>query len=239
VLGALPLSLFILFLAAMPQPSPTLTRIDTADLWIEPLGQAEFLTPYLQTIAAQPPNLAHAEWHSVNLPNSIEMPEYTDMPAKAPVARAWFRIHLPAEWRHPPTHSIHGGLGLMGNRIMGGPWAVWVNGQLVQTNLVNWRATWNVPLRIPLPPTQAVSDPPDILIAITYQPDDGYAMGSLFVGHMSAIDQAWSQRNLLYAGIANATGVIALALALTSLQMTMGRPREPMYFLLFANAVIW
>lgn len=242
MLGALPLSLFILFLAAMPQPSPTLTRINTADLWIEPLGQAEFLTPYLQTVAAQPPNFAQATWQPVALPNSIELPEYTDLPAKAPVARAWFRIHLPPEWRNPPdpsAQSIYGGLGLMGNRIMGGPWAVWVNGQLVQTNLINWRASWNVPLRIPLPPIQKEDAAPDILIAITYQPDNGYAMGSLFVGQMSAIDQAWKQRNFLYAGIANATGIIALALALISFQLTLGRPREPMYFLLFANAVIW
>lgn len=239
MLGALPLSLFILFLAAMPQPSPTLTRIDTADLWIEPLGQAEFLTPYLQTVGVQPPNLAQATWQPVDLPNSIELPEYTDLPAKAPVARAWFRIHLPPEWRNPSAPSIHGGLGLMGNRIMGGPWAVWVNGQLMQTNLANWRASWNVPLRIPLPPIQKEDAAPDILIAITYQPDNGYAMGSLFLGQMSAIDQAWKQRNFLYAGIANATGIIALALALISFQLTLGRPREPMYFLLFANAVIW
>ena len=242
VLGALPLSLFILFLAAMPQPSPTLTRINSADLWIEPLGQAEFLTPYLQTAVAQPPHLAQAHWQPVTLPNSIELPEYTDLPAKAPVARAWFRIHLPPEWRNPPdpsAQSIHGGLGLMGNRIMGGPWAVWVNGQLVQTNLANWRASWNVPLRIPLPPTQATAAAPDIFIAIIHQPDNGYAMGSLFVGQMSAIDQAWTQRNFLYAGISYAAGLIALALALTSFQLMRGHPREPMYFLLFANAVIW
>lgn len=242
MLGALPLSLFILFLAAMPQPSPTLTRINTADLWIEPLGQAEFLTPYLQTAVAQPPNLAQATWQPVALPNSIELPEYTDLPAKAPVAKAWFRIHLPPEWRNPPdpsAPSIHGGLGLMGNRIMGGPWAVWINGQLVQTNVANWRDTWNVPLRIALPPAQATAVAPDILIAITHQSHTGYAIGSLFVGHLSAIDQAWSQRNLLQSGIPYAAGLIALALAITSFQLTLGRPREPMYFLLFANAVIW
>lgn len=239
VLGALPLSLFILLLALMPQTSPTLTRIEAADLWIEPLGEAEFLTPYLQTVGAQPPNLAQAVWQPVTLPSSMEMPDYTDLPAHAPVARAWFRVQLPPEWHNPPAHSIHGGLGLMGNRIMGGPWAVWVNGQLVQTNLANWRATWNVPLRIPLPPTQAHSAAPDILIAITHQPDNGYGMGSLFVGHISDIDQAWRQRNFWHAGISNATGLIALALALTSLQLALGRPSQPMYFLLFANAVIW
>lgn len=242
MLGALPLSLFILFLAAMPQPSPTLTRINTADLWIEPLGQAEFLSPYLQTAAAQPPHLAQAIWQPVTLPSSIELPDYTDLPAKAPVAKAWFRIHLPPEWRNPPDPSaqnIHGGLGLMGNRIMGGPWAVWVNGQLVQTNLDNWRASWNEPLRIPLPSIQTEDAAPDILIAITHRPDNGYAMGSLFIGHMSAIDQAWGQRNFWHAGISSVTGIIALALALTSLQLTLGRPREPMYFLLFANALIW
>ena len=74
-----------------------------------------------------------------------ELGAAVDLPPDAPKYRVWLRIPV------PPHEDGRGRLGLLGVRVMGGPWAVWADGQLQQANLSDWRIQWNVPLRSAVP----------------------------------------------------------------------------------------
>jgi signal transduction histidine kinase len=130
--------------------------------------------------------------------------------------------------------KTHGRLGLMGNRVMGGPWAVWADGQLLQANLADWRIQWNTPLRVMLPLNVR-----EVMISVPFAQAQGYAMGSMFMGPADAIDLAWAQRNFWQADVPRAASLIAVLLAFMSLHLAFARPQEPVYALLSANALIW
>ena len=231
-LFVLPLGLFVAVSMLQAPPHPEVLPLKSAELWLEPLGEVTFDTDYLPTMVQTAPDFSKAQWQTVALPNSIEMPSSFDLPANAPKVRAWFRLQVPAALRDP-KHT-HGRLGVMGNRIMGGPWAVWVDGKLLQANLADWRIQWNTPMRVMLP-----LDVTDVLIAVPYAQVQGYAMGSLFIGPADAIDMAWQARNFWQADAPRAASLIALLLMVMSMHLALGRRKEPVFALLSANALIW
>jgi len=236
IVVALPLAIYIATVVLTPQPNPHIQRIDTAEISVESLGQFPFdqahLTPVVRAVAT----FEAAQWKTVKLPHSIELGADIDLPEDAPKSRVWFRIRVPHELLTTDLAAA-GRLGIMSNRIMGGPWAVWVDGVLVQSNLSDWRIGWNVPMRAMLPtPLRA---PATVLIGVAYPEAKGFAMGSLYIGPADAVDQAWLERNRWHSGIAIAAGAMAFALMLITLQLALGRRKEPVYALLCVNAVFW
>lgn len=231
-LFVLPLALFVAVAMLRGQPRPEVTPIWSTGLWLEPLGRVTFAPAYLESMVQTAPDFSKAEWKTVNLPNSIELGASIDLPADAPKARAWFRFQVPAALAG--GHGTHGRLGLMGNRVMGGPWAVWADGQLVQANLADWRIQWNTPLRVMLP-----LGVHEVLVAVPYAEVQGYAMGSMFIGPADAIDIAWQARNFWQADAPRAASLVALLLMLMSLHLAVARRKEPVFALLSANALIW
>jgi signal transduction histidine kinase len=233
VLFVLPLALFVAVVMLQGQPRPDVTRIQSVDLWLEPLGRVPFDAAYLAPMVQTAPDFAKAQWQKIALPNSIELGASIDLPANAPKARAWFRVQVPPELTG--ANRAHGRLGLMGNRVMGGgPWTVWVDGHLLQANLVDWRIQWNTPLRAMLP-----LDVTEVLVAVPYAQVQGYAMGSMFIGPADAIDIAWQARNFWQADAPRAASIVALLMMVMSLQLAVGRRNEPAYALLSANALVW
>lgn len=231
-LFVLPLALFVAVAMLQAQPPPQVLALRSAELWQEPLGRLAFDPAHLQTLVQTAPDFSRATWQPVSLPQHIELDASVDLPPDAPKLRAWFRVTVPSALSE--TANASGRLGLMGNRVMGGPWAVWANGQLVQANLADWRMQWNTPLRVMLPPGAT-----ELLIAVPYAQAQGYAMGTLFVGPADAIDLAWQARNFWQADAPRAASVIALVMMLVSLQLALGRRREPVFALLTANALVW
>ena len=236
---AIPLALFLILAVLWPQPKPEITRITSVDLWVEPLGSFPFDQQNLKAVLERPLHLDQAQWKQVTLPDSIPLEADVDLPESAPRSMAWFRVRVPDELLHAPASATHGSLGLMGNRIMGGPWAVWMNGQLIQDNLSTWRIAWNTPLRVMLPNLDRHASHAEILIAVAYPDAKGYAMGSLFMGAGDAIDEAWEDRNLWHAGLESVVGAIGTALCLIALQLAIGRRKEILFALLAFNALFW
>jgi len=232
-LFVLPLALFVGGAMLLGQPRPQVLRVQTVDLWLEPLGRVVFDAERLPEIVKTAPDWSRAQWQRVTLPNSIELPASVDLPPDAPKVRAWFRVQVPPELLG--ANSPPGRLGLMGNRVMaGGPWAVWVDGRLVQANLADWRIQWNTPMRTMLPP-----DATEVLVAVPYPQVQGYAIGSMFIGPADAIDQTWQLRNFWQADAPRAASLVAFLLMLMSFHLAINRRQEPVYALLTFNALAW
>lgn len=232
VLFVLPLALFVGVVMMLGRPHPQVLPVQTAELWQEPLGNVVFGADNLASIVQTAPDFSQAKWQRVALPNTIELPASADLPPDAPKVRAWFRIRVPPELLG--ANSPPGRLGLMGNRVMGGPWAVWVDGRLVQANLADWRIQWNTPMRAMLP-----LDAAEILVAVPYAQVQGYAVGSMLIGSADAIDQAWQLRNFWQADAPRAASLVALLLMLMSFHLAISRRKEPVYALLSVNALLW
>ena len=232
-LFVLPLALFVAVAMLLGRPQPQVLPVQSAELWQEPLGNVVFGADNLPSIVQTAPDLSQALWQRVALPNSLELPASADLPVDAPKVRAWFRIHVPPELLG--ANSPPGRLGLMGNRIMaGGPWAVWVDGRLVQANLADWRIQWNTPMRVMLP-----LDATEVLVAVPYAQVQGYAVGSMFIGPADAIDQAWQLRNFWQADAPRAASLVAFLLMLMSFHLAINLRQEPVYALLSVNAMLW
>lgn len=238
-LVAAPLALFIIVAVLLPRSTPGVVPIPTAQVWSEPLGNFAFNQTTLAEAIQRPPPPLTAAWRTVSLPLGIALDADIDLPDDAPKSRVWFRVSIPQRLldNTPGAPARIGRIGLMGNRIMGGPWAVWVDGKLLQSNLADWRIGWNVPMRVMLP--LDIAQPHDVLISVVYPDAKAYAMGSLFAGSAEAVDQAWHDRNLWHTGITVANGSIAAALMLFTLQLALARRQEPVYGLLCANALYW
>lgn len=137
-----------------PSRTETLTKIDAVDVWHEPLGSVVFSSSSLESIVKSPPDWSTMKWSSSKLPSVKELGVAVDLPPDAPKQRVWFRIQLPKQ------ATDRGRLSLLGNRVIAhGPWSIWVNRQLVQTNLVDWPIQLNVPLRVTVPLGVAESCP--------------------------------------------------------------------------------
>ncbi len=236
--GALPIALFVLLAVYWPKPEPMLTRIATAERWIEPLGSFEFNQPALEPLVRTLPSFAGANWQAVNLPDSIKLENVVPLQPHGPKSRVWFRLHIPADVLQPSA-TADGQLALLGNRVMGGPWAVWVNGRLVQANLADWRIQWNVPLRVALPDLVTESGPAEVLLSVPYMDAKGYAMGSLFIGPAAQVDMAWKKRNYWQSDVSSICTALAVAIMLITFQLALGRTRVVLFQLLCANAVFW
>jgi signal transduction histidine kinase len=238
---ALPLAAFILLAVLLPTPTPQVQKVQQVEMWVQPVGRMVMTQSQIEPVLLAPPQLQAAQWTTVTLPHSQPLPESIDLPADAPVALLWLRIRIPdALLQGRQTRELTPGqLGLMGNRVMGGPWALWVNGELVQASLRDWRITWNVPLRVGLPTLRAQTPEPEILLSVLHPQAKGYAIGSIFMGPIDDVDQAWRDRNLWHVGVGTVTAAIALTMTLVCWQLARIRRQEPIYGLLTLTAFMW
>ena len=237
-LFVLPLALFVAVALLLPSRGADVIRISSAQLWLEPLGNPVFDDAYFQNMVRDIPDFSKANWHTVSIPNSIKLGESIDLPDDAPKTRAWFKVQVPDELLK--NSANHGRLGFMGNRVMGGPWAVYANGHLLQANLEDWRIQWNTPMRVmlPAPADEGRSAVTEFLIAVPFPQVKGYAMGSLYVGSADAVDAAWQTRNFWHADAPRAASIVAFLLMLLSLQLALGRRKELVFILLAANTLL-
>ena len=235
---ALPLGIFILLAVNWPKPNPPLVRIEAADRWIEPLGNLEFNQAQLGRVVRTPADFSKANWQAVKLPDKIPLGDVVPMQADGPKSRLWLRLHIPPALLSAEANA-DGQLAIMGNRVMGGPWAIWIGDKIIQDNLVDWRIQWNVPLRVALPAFNAGEDAPVVYLAVPYPDDKGYAVGSIFMGPASAVDMAWKERSFWQQDISSITTAVAVAVVLITFQLALGRPRERLFSLLCANAFFW
>ena len=244
-LFVLPIAVFVAVALLLGNQAPAVERIQTVAMWQEPLGNMVFDDAHLQALVRTVPDFSTATWAATTLPNSIELGASVDLPPDGAKTRVWFKITIPQQW--DDAAASHGRLGLMGNRVMGGPWAVYANGQLLQANLADWRMQWNTPLRVmlnaaPAAPagTPGTSPAPTVIfIAIPYFQEKGYAMGSLFVGTADAVEQAWQERNFWQADAPRAASLVGVFLMLISAQLALGRRKEPVFALFSVNALLW
>ena len=228
----LPMVIFVAIAFLQPSSRAGPQALPTAELWRESLGNIAFDPPTLRDLVKTAPDFNHGNWTVVTLPNSVELGASVDMPGNAPKARAWFRLIVPPDL--VSREQSHGQLALMGNRVVGGPWSVWVNGELIHANLADWRMQWNTPLRVALP-----LNTKEVLLAVPYVESAGYAVGSLFIGPADVVDVAWQARNFWQADAPRAASLTAVLLFVMSLPLALGRPKEPVFRLLSATALVW
>ena len=232
----MPLVLFVVLALLLAQPTAQVTRIASVGLWQEPLSTVEFNANYFPQMLQTAPDMARTQWETISLPHSVALGPAVDISGTAPRMRAWFQVQVPPDLQ--PTQQAQARLAIMGNRLItggnvAGPWAVWADGQLIQTNLADWRISWNVPLRVTLP-----AGVKEVLVAMPYLQPQGFGMGSVFIGTVDDIDLLWNKRYLWQIEAPMAASLVALVLLIISLPLALGRRKEPMFALLAANVTI-
>lgn len=229
LLIATPLALFAWWTyLQFPSRLAQLVPVDRVEVWHESLGNPVFTQSGLSDIVRTPPDLSQSSWLPVGLPYVQELGAAVDLPPDAPKHRVWLRIPI------PPHDDGQGRLGLLGVRVMGGPWALWADGQLQQANLSDWRIQWNVPLRASVPLGAR-----EVLLAVPYADPQGFAVGSLYLGPMDVVDTAWRERNLLHVDMPRLMAVVALLMMILSFHLALARPQEPNFKLLGFNGLLW
>lgn len=229
LLVALPLVVFAWWAyLQFPSRLVQLTRIERVEVWHEDLGNPVFRQDTLGSLVRKAPDWTKAQWQPSTLPHFKELGASIDLPPDAPKRRVWVRIRIPEH------DDGEGRLGLLGLRVQGGPWALWVDGHLQQANLSDWRIQWNVPLRLAVPLGAR-----EVLLAVPYAEPLGFSIGSILVGPMDVVESAWQERNLLHLELPRFMAVVAFLLALMCFQLAWSRPQEPNFRLLGANALVW
>lgn len=229
LLVALPLAVFSWWTyLQFPSRLQQLTPLKQVQVWHEELGQPVFRQDTVTGIVRTPPDWAAMRWQPAALPYVKELGASVDLPPDAPKRRVWLRLAVPEQV------AGQGRLGLLGTRVMGGPWAIWVDGQLQQANLSDWRIQWNVPLRVALPLGAR-----EVLLAVPYADPQGFAVGSLYVGPMDVVDTAWRERNFLHFEMARVMAAVAILMMVLSFQLALMRPQEPVFKLLGINGLVW
>lgn len=229
LLVALPLALFAWWTyLQFPSRLQQLVPLKQVQVWHEDMGQPVFRQDTVTGIVRTPPDWSAMRWQPATLPYVKELGASVDLPPDAPKRRVWLRLAV------PEPGAGQGRLGLLGTRVMGGPWALWVDGQLQQANLSDWRIQWNVPLRVALP-----LGAKEVLLAVPYADPQGFAVGTLYVGPMDVVDTAWRERNFLHFEMARVMAAVAILMMVLSFQLALMRPHEPAFRLLGINGLVW
>ena len=235
-LVGVPLCLYVAFLAIRAIDGPMPDRIEHVERWIEPLIGASYDTAGFAALARQRPDFADAQWTDVTLPDVEPIPPISETTANIPLARIWYRARYtpPADGRRLKRLALHV------TRIMGGAYEVWVNGKLIDLNLSDWRMQWNEPLFVKLPiDVGAPGQPVDIELAVPYRTTQGYAIGSMYVGPVAAVERVHEMRVFWQNTLPKAAILITLLLGLLSLQYWFAERSERAYLMLAFCAIVW
>lgn len=225
-----PLALFILWTVwQAPSRLEELQPVAEVGIWQEDVGTFPFDQPSLERLALQHPEWSAMEWLPDSLPSFIELGTAVDLPRDAPKRRVWFRIPVPDQ----DPAAQHGRLGLLGFRVQGGPWSVWADGRLIQSNLSDWRIQWNVPLKVTIP-----LDAKEVLLSVPYVAPLGYSVGSMRIGPIDVVESAWQERNLLHTLMPKLMMAIAAVLTWVSIHLAILRRRDVTFRIMAANALM-
>lgn len=233
----LPAGILVVVLILLPKTSQHITKFSNADRYVEQLGIREFNQDTFSRLSIQfPPELQNVKWTQVRMPDFIQLPMVGSVPDKAPIERVWFRMR----YTMPNFNQSGEQVAIFITRIMGGECSVWLNGELVNTNLDNWRMQWNTPLFAILPmrsipPGQSV----DIYVAIPYIQGQGYAVGSVSIGPATAIRSMYNERVFWQSDLPRAGLLVAIILGLLSFQFWLSRRGETAHLLLGLTALAW
>ena len=231
-----PVCLFVVLLALRLGSGEKLEKISKVDSWREPLPGVRFTPSDFAVLFGQRPDLSQVEWSPTELPAVVVQAPLTDIGQDVPVARLWLRIR----YQVPADLSRGEGLALHVTRIMGGPYAVWVNGRLLQTNLDQWRMQWNIPLLVELPrDVSARGGEIEIELAVPYRLSQGYAVGSAYVGAVSAVQRINDVRLFWQSSLPRAAILVALLLGALALQFWFFLRSETGYLLLALTSLVW
>lgn len=162
--------------------------------WIEPLHTTRFDRQGFAELARQLPDFAAAQaqtstqWQPVSLPDVIELPATAEVNEHTPMARVWYRFLLVMP---PHGEDADPAFAVFGTRMMGGAYAVWANGRLLHANINDWPMQFNSPLYVTLPPEMTTTGQSiEVLVAMPYRLNQGYAVGSLYAGPMETTANA-------------------------------------------------
>jgi hypothetical protein len=210
-------------------------RVAQVDAWTEALPpSAAFTQAYFFQLNAQPGNFAQAAWTQVVLPNFIELGTAPDLPGNPPMARVWFKFKAVV----PIDIQVTNPLVLYASRALGGPYAVWVNGELAAAPMDDWRMLWNKPVFVTIPHHLAKPGATlEVAFALPHRVGLGYAMGSMFFGVQSALQPARDVRYLLQMGLPLAGMLMIGITGLFSLGIWVKRRHESAHLWLFLLAV--
>jgi len=215
-----------------PSRLAELTPVRDVSVWHEAVGPMRFDQDSVTRLVRQAPDWSSMTPEPVTLPDFRPLGVSVDLPPEASRARAWYRISVPPEVL--AANEGQGRLGLLGYRAQGGPWALWVDGQLLEAHLADWRIQWNVPLRAALPLGAS-----EVWLAVAYTEALGYSVGTVLVGPMDVVESAWRERNAWHLDLPRFMAGVGLLLMLVSFHLAWLRPQEPMFALLGFNALVW
>ena len=207
-----------------------------AERWVETLPHMHYDSAFLAALAHQPLPRARAQWQRVALPEMVPHPARTSTGPNIEGRRAWLRIHYtpPADMRQQEPLAIYV------PRIEVGIYEIWANDKLVADNVDSWRMQWNRPLyeRLPIEFSRART-PIELMIAVPFRADDGYAISSIYVGPASAIAPYLSTRNFLQLTMPQVCSLVVLFMGLFSFQFWLTRRTETPHLLLALASIAW
>lgn len=220
-----PIALTMLAMLLLPEREPTATQqLSSAQRWLEPLpANVQFTYDGLLAIAKAPPDLSNAQWATVILPDTIELPIEASRKAHEPMARAWFRFTVVVPADTNPAEPLV----LYGTRVMASAYSVWVNGQPVVADLDDWRMLWNHPVWVLLPHhTLKPGQPLNIDLAVPHQLSQGYAVGTFYFGPAHALRTSYTLRTYLQNTLPLVGMVLVGIMGLFSFILWRKRPTE-------------
>lgn len=238
-LVGIPSCIYIVFLLwplhFSSEGSTTEVRFSQAERWIEPLKGFSFDTAGFKALSRRPPNFGQVKWTSIALPDTETLPAISALPDDPAMAVAWIRVHYT-----PSTKQELGEmLAIYDARIMGGACMVWVNGKLVFTNIDDWHMQWNKPMLASFSSGASPGTPVEIVLAIPFRLAQGYAVGSLYAGKLSIMQQRADVRYFWQQTLPRGGILITLLLGFFSFQFWLGRRSEMPHLLLALASVAW
>jgi signal transduction histidine kinase len=202
--------------------------------WTEALPvNARFTQDYFNQLSKTPGDFATAEWKATSLPSAIELDTVSPLANGTPMARTWFKFNTALAQAVDASDPLV----VYSNRAMGGPYSLWVNGELVFAQLDDWRMLWNKPVFIFIPNhlTKAGTKL-EILLALPHRTSLGYALGSTYIGPQSELQPYRNTRYLLQIGLPLAGMLMIAITGLFSLGIWFKRQHESGHLWLFLLA---
>ena len=227
-----PFCLVMLVLSLRVLTANDVPPVPSVQRWVEQLSGITYNTAGFAELAKRRPDLAGAQWTEVTLPDVVPIPPISETTDNVPIARLWLRA------RYVPSADEQ--LAVYVTRVMGGAYAVWVNGKLVDVNLEDWRMQWNVPLFVKLHADSVrAGEPIDVELAVPFRVSQGYAVGSMYIGPAAAIQRMYEIRVFWQNTLPKAAILITLLLGLISLQFWFGERTERAHLMLAICAIVW
>ena len=230
----------VLLVAVLLWIEPTTTRSAThfveAQRWIEPIDTPDWSTEGFEKLAFSAPMLSAANWQTTPLPDAIPAPAQSSTANDAAMARAWIRLRYAV----PTSIKSSDKLAIYIPRIMGGAWSLWANGEVVANNAHDWKMQWNRPvymtLRMQLSAPNTVID---IDVAVPFRTEQGYAVGSVWLGPTSAIAPLRAKRVLLQQTLPMVGLIVVLLLGVWSFHFWCIRRSETQHLYMTLAALSW